>query len=153
VTVTGTSSTTCTWLLEWNGERRIGRDRAAFTSSFLAPQVSRPTRIPLQGTCFYDSPASRPQHGSDPRDTQPPSSTSRSTFVVRIPPRWRHTVVVTVLPPRSAVSAPGTTGGPGHPGGGLPGTGGPALWLLLTGLGAVLVGSVAVRTSPRRLGV
>jgi hypothetical protein len=147
LTVTGASTTRCAWLLEWNGERRIGRDRAAFTGSFTAPQVTRPTRLPVQGTCFYDLPTTRAQRGGQ-GDTRPPGSTSRSTLVVRIPPSWRHTIVVTVLPPGSEVSAPGSGGGPGHPGGlpgGLPGTGGPALWALIAGLGALLVGTATLR--------
>jgi hypothetical protein len=149
LTVTGASTTRCAWLLEWNGERRIARDRAAFTASFTAPRVTRPTRLPVQGTCFYDVPATRGQHG--PRgNPRAPGSTSRSTLVVRVPPSWRHTVVVTVLPAGVAVSAPGTAGGPGHPSGGLPGTGGPALWLLLAGIGAVLAGGAVVRVRPPR---
>jgi hypothetical protein len=143
VTATATTTTRCDWLLEWNGDRHVEHARTS-TATWTAPQVSRPTMIPVHATCFYASGAARPD--AAPRATGP-----GQRVAVTVPPSWRRTLVVTVLPRGSEVSAPGTVGGAGHPGGGLPGTGGPALWILFAGLGAVFVGSATVRSSPRRL--
>jgi hypothetical protein len=132
LTATATATTDCTWLLEWNGERRSQVSRTLATS-FVAPAVSRPTRITLHGTCFH--------HG-----TRPAGSSARGNLAAFVPPSWTHTEVVTVLPPGAVVSPPHASGGPGHPGA-LPGTGGPALLTVLAGLVLVATGSVLVRRS------
>lgn len=134
LTATATATTSCTWVLEWSGARRVGHGDA-FETSFVAPVVSRPTRILLHGTCFY----------TDPR---PANSSAGGNFVVSVPPSWRHDVGITVLPPGASVSPPQAAGGPGHAGGsggGLSGTGGPALAALLAGLVLVVTGSLLVR--------
>jgi hypothetical protein len=140
LTATATATTSCDWVLEWNGDRRVDHARAS-AATWSAPQVSRPTRIPLHATCFYTSSAPSRHRGVAA------GGGAGQRVTVRVPPSWRHTLVVTVLPASSVVSPPTAAGGP-HPGGTLPGTGGPALWLLLTGLGAVLVGGAAVRVRP-----
>lgn len=128
--VAATATTTCTWLLEWSGERRAQEGRA-FATSFVAPPVSRPTRVSLRGTCFY-------------RGARPQQSAGRGTLAAFVPPSWTHTTVVTVLPPGAVVSPPHTSGGHGHPAV-LPGTGGPALPALLAGLALVVAGATLVR--------
>lgn len=147
-TATATATTRCAWILEFDGDRRTA-DARTLVTTYTAPPVSRPTKVPLHGTCFHDP--SRGRSSSDRGGTVPLSDGSGQRIAVTVPPSWRQTLVITVLPPSSAVSPPGSGGGPGHAGGGLPHTGGPALWILLTGLGAVLVGGAAVRNSPRRL--
>jgi hypothetical protein len=136
LTAIATAATGCTWLLEWDGERRVAQGRS-LTTSFVAPAVSRPTRIALHGTCFY-------------RGVRPSHSSARGTLAAYVPPSWRHDTVVTVLPPGVAVSAPHASGGPGRPGG-LPGTGGPSALSLLAGLLLVVAGSVLVRRSTPRV--
>jgi LPXTG-motif cell wall-anchored protein len=138
---TATASVSCTWLLEWNGDRRP-RTGKTFTTTYVAPAVTRLTRIPLHGTCFYDQQRAR-QHRAPARAATSATSTAEA-IMVEVPPHWQQTIVITVLPPGSAVSPP--IGGHPHPGGtGLPNTGGPSRWILLTGLGVLLAGSVVVR--------
>jgi hypothetical protein len=144
-TASATAPTTCQWLLEWNGDRRVGAGRA-LAASYTAPQVTRPTRITLHGTCFYSSSGAQ-RHGSSARSA---TSGASQRVTVTVPPSWRHSEVITVLPPGGAVSPPASSGG-GHHGDGLPGTGGPALAVLIAALCALLAGSAAVRASTHRL--
>jgi hypothetical protein len=148
-TATATATTGCDWVLEWNGDRRV-EDARTSVATYLAPQVSRPTRIALHVTCFYVPSRGQRSEGRG-RSTAFTAEGPSQLVTVTVPPSWRRSLVITVLPPGSAVSPPGAGGGFGHPGGSLANTGGPALWALIAGLGAVLVGSAAVRTSPRRL--
>jgi hypothetical protein len=151
-TATATANVGCDWVLEWNGDRRVKATRV-LVATYTAPPVSRITRIPLHSTCFYDPPSAQ---RSSARDTSPAAWDHATTqrLTVTVPPSWRRTIVITVLPRGSAVSPPDIGGGLTN-GGGLANTGGPMLWLLLVGLGSVLTGAVAVRTSlcnVRRIG-
>jgi hypothetical protein len=148
-TATATATYTCQWMLEWNGDRRV-RSGRTFTAAYTAPAVTRPTRIPLHGTCFYSPSEGRRIDVGGNRAVGTARGMAQS-ITVTVPPSWRHTVVVTVLPPGAAVSPPASGGGSAHPGGVIPNTGGPALLVLLAALGAVLVGSAMVRTSSRRV--
>lgn len=136
LTATATSRVDCDWILEWNGERRYEATRR-LRATFTAPVVTKLTKIPLKGRCFYAATGSA--------DKAPAARGGSSQRVlVRVPPSWTTTVIVTVLPAGGAVNPPETGGGE------LPDTGGPDRWLLLLGLGAVLAGSVVVRSSARR---
>jgi LPXTG-motif cell wall-anchored protein len=124
-TFTATASsngTTCSWALEWNGDTRHGTssggDVSPFKATYTAPQVTKVTKIPLHGTCEYAAPSAR---GSA---------------------IWQRTIMITVLPPSSAVSPPG--------GSDLPSTGGPNLLFLGGGLLLLLSGAAAVTVARRR---
>jgi LPXTG-motif cell wall-anchored protein len=112
---------TCAWRLEWNGDVRHGASSGGhdFVTSYHAPQVKRVTKIPLHGTCTYAS-----------------SGTRGATA-------WERTIMITVLPPSTAVSPP--VGGSD-----LPNTGGPNLLYLLGGIGLLLAGATAVTVARRR---
>jgi len=144
LTVTASAPTRCVWLLEWHGDRRHV-EGSVFTTTYIAPQVSRPTRIPLHGTCFYNEPA-----GARTAPTSAAAASNRSalTITVTVPPSWRQTVVVTVVPPGGTVSPPHQgAGSPGTGGGGLPNTGGPMFWLLIAGLASLIAGGTAASRS------
>jgi LPXTG-motif cell wall-anchored protein len=86
---------TCAWTLEWNGDSRNGVSStgAPFETTYTAPEVSKVTKIPLDGVCSYTAPTAR----------------GAAT--------WERTIVITVLPRNAAVSPPGgsdlpNTGGP-----------------------------------------
>jgi LPXTG-motif cell wall-anchored protein len=122
-TATASSNgTTCSWTLEWNGVVRNGTssdgDNNPFKTTYTAPQVSKVTKIPLHGTCEYTSPSAR----------------GAAT--------WSRTIMITVLPPSSAVSPPG--------GSDLPSTGGPNWIFLAGGLLLLLSGAIAVTVARRR---
>jgi len=114
---------TCSWTLEWNGVVRNGTssdgDNNPFVTTYTAPQVSKVTKIPLHGTCEYTSPSAR----------------GAAT--------WSRTIMITVLPPSSAVSPPGG-------GSDLPSTGGPNWIFLAGGLLLLLSGAIAVTVARRR---
>lgn len=150
-TSTATATTECAWILEWGGDRRTTSART-LVATYSAPEVTRPTRIPLHATCFY-AVSGNPRTNDRAGTNASVASGSTQRVTVTVPPSWRHTVVITVLPPSSAVSPPTSGGGPGHPGAGIPNMGGPALWALLAGICAVLLGGLAVRTSPRRVSI
>jgi len=120
------SNVTCAWTLEWNGVVRHGRSATGsnYTTTYTAPQVKRITKIPLHGTCIYDSTA---------------KPTSRTTGA---PATWSRTIMITVLPRSTAVSPPG--------GSDLPNTGGPNLLFLLGGLALLVSGATAVSVARRR---
>lgn len=135
----------CRWVLTWNGERRTHAGRS-FTTSYVAPDVTRRTVVPLRATCFYDTAADRKAAAAARAQVAPDGGASQ-TIVVTVPPSRRSGAGVTVLPPTGTVSPPGSgVGGDGL----LPDTGGPAFWALLAGLVAALVGSVVVRRNRRR---
>jgi LPXTG-motif cell wall-anchored protein len=127
-TATATANVTCDWTLEWNGD---SRDKAAsndFTTVYTAPAVTEITKIPLHGTCVYELP-----DGATP-------VTGRAVAGPLV--TWKRTIMITVLPRGSAVSPPG---------GGLPNTGGPDLWILLVGLGLVGAGTVVMLRARRKV--
>jgi LPXTG-motif cell wall-anchored protein len=144
-TATARGDVACNWTLEWNDVVRHG-DARVFATTYTAPEVARTTRIPLHGICFHDQ--SRVQRSSRHAMTQASVGHGASQLLtVTVPPGWRREIVITVLPRRSAVSPP-SQGGPGHGAGGiLPNTGGPTFWILLAGLGSLLVGAVAATRS------
>ena len=129
-TATATSNVVCDWTLEWNGVVRTKTDPAIFNTTYKTPIVTQITKIPLHGTCAYDD-------GS----TRLGAKASARTMRVAKAATWSKTIMITVLPRGSAVSPPGEN---------LPNTGGPNMWLLLGGLGAVLAGAGVVVTSRRR---
>lgn len=153
IVVTARSRYTCQWLIEWNGERRIHAGKT-FSTTFTAPTVAKSTRIALNGTCFYTAPKPRRTVARSRAPRPAAADTDAQTIIVRVPPSWRHVIVITVLPPGSIVSPPGSGshhhGGGGVGGVGLPNTGGPAFWLLLVGLASMVVGATAVRSASRR---
>ena len=116
-TATATSNVTCTWDLEWNGEVRESTG-TRFVTTFRADLVEEITRIPLRGTCVYDA------------------SNSRGATT------WQRTIVITVLPPSTAVSPPA--------GADLPNTGGPMVLFLWGGLALLCCGAAAVFVARRR---
>jgi LPXTG-motif cell wall-anchored protein len=126
-TATAKSNVTCSWTIEWNGVVRHGESKTGsdFNTVYRAPRVSRTTKIPLHGTCAYDA-AETP--------TAARATGASATF--------SRTIMITVLPRSSAVSAPG--------GSDLPNTGGPNLLFLLGGLALVVSGATAVSVARRR---
>lgn len=140
LTATGRYSASCVWIITWNNERRTTTAKR-IVATFVAPKVTKATRIPLQATCFYVSKVSaRP---TPPKPSARPNSTSQR-ITVMVPPSLRQTITVTVLPSGTIVSPPTPGGG----GGGLPNTGGPDLWILLAGIATLLVGASMVRHAP-----
>ena len=120
-TFTATASSqnaTCSWTLEWHGDVRKKADTYKFVTTYTAPEVTKTTKIPLHGTCAYTAP------------------TARGTAT------WERTIMITVLPPSSAVSPPGSSD--------LPNTGGPNLLFLAGGLALLLAGATAVTVARRR---
>ena len=122
-TATATANVTCAWAVEWNGSTRKADEapKASFQTTFTAPKVKKVTKIPLHGTCVYDS-------GENP--------TARTAAA------WNRTIVITVLPRSNAVAGPVSSD--------LPNTGGPNLIFLVGGLGLLLAGATAVTIARRR---
>lgn len=140
-TVTASANVRCQWLVQWNGQRRVGHGKR-FTGSFTAPSVTRPQRLPVTATCFHTTSRGDPV-------AAPGGSAER--IAVDVPARTLRRVVITVLPPRGTV-APPQPQEPGAPTpGGLPNTGGPLWWLLLGGTATLVAGVVTVRRTTRRV--
>lgn len=139
---TATAKVECQWLVQWNGQRRVATGKR-FTGIFVAPVVTGPERLPLRATCFHRSATPAPA-------TALPGGGAQ-VISVQVPARTRGGVTITVLPPKDTV-APPQPQQPDTPGpGGLPNTGGPAWWLLLTATAALLAGVVTVRRTTRRV--
>jgi hypothetical protein len=126
-TATATANVTCTWALSWNGITRRNTS-STYVTTYLAPTVTRITRIPLTSTCSYAAQASG---RSKARTASPVSTVSR-------------TIMITVLPRSAGAAAPKGAGGS------LPGTGGPDKAVLFAGLALVVAGAGAVRVARRR---
>lgn len=126
-TATAQSNVTCAWTLEWNGAVRQSSG-SQFSTTYTAARVAKVTKIPLHGTCVYDT-------------AQKPSARVAAR-AAGAPATWQRTIMITVLPRSTAVSPPG--------GSDLPNTGGPNLLILLGGLGLVLSGATAVAVARRR---
>lgn len=124
-TATGTATVACPLDLEWNNVVRSSAPTKKFVTSYVAPQVSKVTKFPLTGVCHYASPAGGK------------SSTGVSTLQRRL--------TVTVLP-----RANGATAAPVDNSADLPGTGGPNVAFLLSGLVLLLTGATAVTVARRR---
>jgi hypothetical protein len=124
-TATASSNVHCSWTLEWNSKVRKGHSstNSDFRTTYTAPAVTETTKIPLHGTCSYDS-------------SETPGARSAAT--------WQHTIMITVLPRSSAVSPPGGGGSD------LPNTGGPDWKVLAGGLVLLLSGATAVTVARRR---
>lgn len=123
-TATASANVDCAWDLEWNGQAREGGGRL-FETTYVAPQVTEIEKIDLVGTCEY----------ADPADGAAKAAAAT----------WQETVTITVRPGANGAAAP--TGGAGDD---LPGTGGPNLVVLLSGLVLVLAGATAVAVARRR---
>lgn len=142
LTATGTANSDCAWIIDWNNERR-SRSARTIVARFVAPEVEKKTVIPLRGTCFYVSPA--------PTTTGPKPPTggpgqAAQTVTVTVPKSLNQTILITVLPSGTVVSPPDDgNGNGGGPGGDLPDTGGPDLWILLAGLATLLVGASLIK--------
>jgi hypothetical protein len=118
-TATATSTgATCEWTLEWNGDVRESDATFKFVTTYTAPEVTEITRIPLNGTCVYTAPSAR----------------GAAT--------WQRTIMITVLPPNSAVAPPGSSN--------LPNAGGPDRIILASGAVLLLTGATAVFLARRR---
>lgn len=139
LTATGRADRLCAWIIDWNNERRSASARR-IVATFVAPQVETRTRIPLRGTCFYASTPPRPVPAPTPTPSRSGSTAQRVTVVV--PKSFNEVLTITVLPAHS-VSPPGPDDDGGS--GGLPGTGGPDLWILLAGLATLLVGASLIK--------
>jgi hypothetical protein len=109
---------TCTWTLEWNGDARESDATFEFATTYTAPDVTEITRIPLSGTCVYTAPSAR----------------GAAT--------WQRTIMITVLPPSSAVAPP--------VGSNLPNAGGPDRIILAGGAVLLMAGASAVFVARRR---
>lgn len=128
-TATGTSDVSCTWALEWNGVHRNSATTMLFSTTYVAPDVTKVTQIPLHGTCTYTAPSA--------------SRTSARAAVASA--AWNRTIMITVLPAANAVDAPAAAGGAD-----LPNTGGPNRWFLLAGVTLLITGAGAVFVARRR---
>lgn len=117
-TATATANVNCAWNLEWDGRVRTSSG-TEFVTTFRADEVSKVTKIPLHGTCQYAAPS------------------ARGTAT------WERTLVITVLPPSTAVSPPAA-------GSDLPNTGGPDFLFLIGGLALLVAGATAVTVARRR---
>lgn len=138
LTVRASATVACDWIVEWDGE--IRRDRAhVLTTTYLAPIVTRVTKVPVGGRCF---PVGAITRSKAPPELSGPSQQLR----VQVPESWARSITVTVLPAGSAVSPPPAP----DPGGGLPNTGGPSWWLVLTALGMIVAGTATIRSAQRR---
>lgn len=116
-TATASSNVNCAWTLEWDGRLRTSTQEK-FVTTFRANPVTEITKIPLHGTCQYTSPSTR----------------GAAT--------WERTLVITVLPPATAVAPPA--------GSDLPNTGGPDFVFLIGGLALLVAGATAVTVARRR---
>ncbi|MFL6158690.1 MAG: LPXTG cell wall anchor domain-containing protein [Marmoricola sp.] len=123
-TATTESNVTCDFSTEWGGTTRPGTG-TSFSTEYVAPAVTRITKVPLTGECTYLT----------------PSGSGRATSA---PTTWKHTMTITVLPRANAAVAAGRNSTD------LPSTGGPNWAFLAGGLGLVLVGAVAVTVARRR---
>lgn len=142
LTATGRSATSCAWVVDWNDEHRSTTGKR-IVATFVAPEVTTVTRIPLRATCFSASSA-LPRPTPPPPPVLPNSVTQRIT--VTVPGNVHQTIIVTVLPSGAIVSppSPGNGGDPGGDGD-LPNTGGPDLWTLLAGIATLLAGISMIR--------
>ncbi len=122
-TAFATSNVSCEWTLEWNGDTRV-QTSEDFTTTYTAPVVTEITKIPLKGTCRYDT-------LEEPRLSA--KDAGLGTF--------EKSITITVLPRGSAVSPPAD--------GDLPNTGGPDLWILIAGLASLAAGVAVIRTAKR----
>lgn len=123
-TATATANVNCAWNLEWDGRVRTSSG-TEFVTTFRADDVSKVTKIPLHGTCQYAAPAARSERSA------------------RAAATWERTLVITVLPPSTAVSPPAA-------GSDLPNTGGPDFLFLIGGLALLVAGATAVTVARRR---
>ncbi|RNL80833.1 LPXTG cell wall anchor domain-containing protein [Nocardioides marmorisolisilvae] len=142
VTVTARANALCDWIVTFHGERRHTIARSIRTT-FVTPEVDHRTRLNIVVTCVVHTPPGKPK-------PVPPAANSGSrhdaqALVVRIPAAATVDPPLTIVP-GGIVEPPKP---PHHPGG-LPNTGGPALWLVLAGLLALLAGAVTVQRSLRR---
>ncbi|MCW2784921.1 MAG: hypothetical protein JWP74_1438 [Marmoricola sp.] len=143
-TATARAHGRCQWLMEWNGLTRTTVSRV-FETTWTAPAVTRDRRIVLTATCVEDPVRSAVRHRPGPRSGARRSAprTDRQSLVVRVPPHRHQSIPITVHP-GGAVTPP-------HGGGvgpiGLPNTGGPPFWLVITGFVLVFAGAGGIRRS------
>lgn len=80
LTVTATSSVDCSWGESWNDEGHASAG-TKFVTTYVAPAVSKITKIPLTATCAYGAAATGTQ-------------------------TWKHQTTITVLPVANGAAAP-----------------------------------------------
>ena len=124
-TATGTATVACPLDLEWNDVIRQSEPTKRFVTTYVAPQVTKVTKIALTGVCHYTAPAGGK------------AATGASKLERRL--------TVTVLP-----RANGASPAPVDNSADLPGTGGPNMVFLLSGLVLLLAGATAVTVARRR---
>lgn len=124
-TATGTSNVDCDWNLDWNDVVRESGATKKFATTYVAPQVSKVTKIRLTAACDYTSP------------TAEKTKIGGST--------WKRVATIAVLPqPSGAAVAPVDNSA------NLQGAGGPNVVFLLSGLVLLLSGVTAVTVARRR---
>lgn len=123
---TATANVSCDWALNWNG---VGRQNvgAAFATTYVAPQVTRITKVPLTGACTYAAPS-----GAGSAGASAPLST------------WHRTIMVTILPRAYGAASPAGARTD------LSGPGGPDQAVFFGGLALLLTGAGAVAVARRR---
>lgn len=124
-TASGVSSVACPMAIEWNNVVQRGSTAKNFKASYVAPRVTRVTQIPLRAVCEVSS-----------------ASAGRTAVGTRT---LRRELTVTVLPGNNAAGP-----APKDNAADLPGTGGPDVVWLLSGLVLLLAGATAVTVARRR---
>jgi hypothetical protein len=119
-TVTAASNVGCNWELTWNNDERAG-SAAQFEATFTAPDVTKISKLPLQGVCTY----------ADPSKTARAAASSP------------HELTITVLPVANGTAAHSNAAS-------LAGTGGPDQMVLLSGVVLLFAGATVAMVARRR---
>jgi len=123
-TATGSTNVACPMDLEWNNVVRHGTTAKKFAASYVAPDVTKVTNIPVNASCRLSAPGAG-------------KAASGASMLER-------RLTVTVLPrSNGAVAAPRDNSAD------LPGSGGPNRVFLLSGLVLLLAGATAVTVARR----
>jgi LPXTG-motif cell wall-anchored protein len=122
VTVTAAANVECSWNETWNDESHASAG-TKFVTSFVAPQVTKITKLPVKATCQYTAPAGDARSGAQ---------------------SWSDDLTITVLPVASAAAAAGQSRAD------LPSTGGPNWVVVAGGVVLLLAGATAVTVARRR---
>jgi hypothetical protein len=134
-TATATASVDCTqWTLRFLDQTATGTGKK-LVHQFSTPVVSKKTVYPVSATCTYTD-----------------ASGAAGTAIQVRSATWTGDIPITLLPRSSGgVGGPSAGGGSGGDHNGiLPGTGGPAFWVLVVAVLLVLAGLTAMVRSRRR---